>query len=57
MLGGFVEATVVCKRDVFMNFEFDENMGAGTFFGAEEGFDWLYRILDGGKVSGNKSNS
>lgn len=45
MLGGFVEATVVCKRDVFMNFEFDENMGAGTFFGAEEGFDWLYRIL------------
>lgn len=45
MLGGFVEATVVCKRVVFMNFEFDENMGAGTFFGAEEGFDWLYRIL------------
>lgn len=45
MLGGFVEATVVCKREIFMNFEFDENMGAGTFFGAEEGFDWLYRIL------------
>ena len=45
MLGGFVEATVVCKRSIFDNFEFDENMGAGTFFGAEEGFDWLYRIL------------
>lgn len=45
MLGGFVEATVVCKRQIFDTFEFDENMGAGTFFGAEEGYDWLYRIL------------
>ena len=45
MLGGFVEATVVCKKEIFDNFKFDENMGAGTFFGAEEGFDWLYRIL------------
>lgn len=45
MLGGFVEATVVCKRQIFDTFEFDENMGAGVFFGAEEGFDWLYRIL------------
>ena len=45
MLGGFVEATVVCKRQVFDNFLFDENMGVGEFFGAEEGFDWLYRIL------------
>ena len=45
MLGGFVEATVVRKKEIFDNFKFDENMGAGTFFGAEEGFDWLYRIL------------
>ena len=45
MLGGFVEATVVCKREVFSTYKFDENMGAGEFFGAEEGFDWLYRIL------------
>ena len=45
MLGGFVEATVVCKKIIFENFQFDENMGAGTFFGAEEGFDWMYRIL------------
>ena len=45
MLGGFVEATVVCARGIFEKFEFDENMGAGTFFGSEEGFDWLYRIL------------
>lgn len=45
MLGGFVEATVVCKKSIFDTFKFDENMGAGTFFGAEEGFDWMYRIL------------
>ncbi|WP_294208412.1 glycosyltransferase [uncultured Chryseobacterium sp.] len=45
MLGGFVEATVVCRRSIFDKFQFDENMGAGTFFGAEEGFDWMYRIL------------
>jgi len=45
MLGGFVEATVVCRRNIFDKFQFDENMGAGTFFGAEEGFDWMYRIL------------
>lgn len=45
MLGGFVEATVICKKLIFERFQFDENMGAGTFFGAEEGFDWMYRIL------------
>lgn len=45
MMGGFVEATVFCKKTVFEKFQFDENMGAGTFFGAEEGYDWLYRIL------------
>lgn len=45
MLGGFVEATLVCKRELLDKFVFDENMGVGTFFGAEEGFDWLYRIL------------
>ncbi|WHF53048.1 glycosyltransferase [Chryseobacterium gotjawalense] len=45
MAGGFVEATVIADREVLLHFTFDENMGAGTFFGAEEGFDWLYRIL------------
>jgi glycosyltransferase involved in cell wall biosynthesis len=45
MLGGFVEATVFCKKEVLDEFKFDDNMGAGTFFGAEEGYDWLYRIL------------
>lgn len=45
IVGGFVEATVVAKKVIFEKFTFDENMGAGAFFGAEEGFDWLYRIL------------
>lgn len=45
MVGGFVEATVVCKKSIFEAFQYDENMGAGTFFGSGEGFDWMYRIL------------
>ena len=46
MVGGFVEATGVIHRSVFeKGFYFDENMGVGCFHGAEEGFDWLYRIL------------
>ncbi len=45
MDGGFVEATTFCSRKVFDSYQFDENMGVGTFFGAEEAYDWLYRIL------------
>lgn len=45
MVGGFVEATAIAKRIIFDKYGFDENMGAGCFFGAEEGFDWLYRVL------------
>lgn len=46
MLGGFVEATGVINKSIFeQGFYFDENMGAGCFHGAEEGYDWLYRIL------------
>lgn len=46
MLGGFVEATGVINKNIFKEgFWFDENMGAGCFHGAEEGYDWLYRIL------------
>jgi glycosyltransferase involved in cell wall biosynthesis len=48
MLGGFVEATGIISKKIFdQGFLFDENMGAGCFHGAEEGFDWLYRILTG----------
>jgi len=46
MVGGFVEATGIIKSTIFeSNFFFDENMGAGCFHGAEEGYDWVYRIL------------
>jgi glycosyltransferase involved in cell wall biosynthesis len=45
MDGGFVEATVFVKKSVVNEFHFDEAMGAGCFHGAEEGYDWLYRIL------------
>ncbi len=46
MEGGFVEATAIIKNEIFKkNLLFDEKMGAGCFHGAEEGFDWLYRIL------------
>ena len=46
MLGGFVEATGVFHKSIFeKGFYFDENMGSGCFHGAEEGYDWLYRIF------------
>jgi glycosyltransferase involved in cell wall biosynthesis len=46
MLGGFVEATGVIHKSVFeKGFYYDENMGAGCFHGAEEGYDWLYRMF------------
>lgn len=51
MLGGFVEATGIINKRVFeQGFFFDENMGAGCFHGAEEGYDWLYRILTGSSI-------
>jgi glycosyltransferase involved in cell wall biosynthesis len=51
MLGGFVEATGIINKSVFkQGFLFDENMGAGCFHGAEEGYDWLYRILTKSKL-------
>jgi glycosyltransferase involved in cell wall biosynthesis len=43
--GRFVEATLFAEKNVFNNFKFDESLGAGCFHGAEEGFDWLYRVL------------
>lgn len=45
MSGGFVEATGFVKKHILSEFNFDESMGAGCFHGAEEGYDWLYRIL------------
>jgi glycosyltransferase involved in cell wall biosynthesis len=46
MVGGFVEATGVIHKSIFeKGFYYDENMGAGCFHGAQEGYDWLYRIF------------
>jgi len=33
------------KRDIILKYPFDENLGAGCFFGAEEGYDVVYRML------------
>jgi glycosyltransferase involved in cell wall biosynthesis len=41
----FIEATTFIKNSVFKKCQFDENMGVGSFFGSEEGYDWLYRML------------
>ena len=49
MSGGFVEATGFVKKEVFSQYKFDESMGAGCFHGAEEGYDWLFRILKNSK--------
>jgi len=49
MTGGFVEATCFAKKEIFDVFKFDETMGAGCFHGAEEGYDWLYRLLNSNK--------
>jgi glycosyltransferase involved in cell wall biosynthesis len=43
--GGFIEATCVIKKEIFRKFQYDENLGAGTFFGAHEGYDWIFRVL------------
>lgn len=45
--GGFIEAASLVRRSVFDYYLFDEKVGAGCFHGAEEGFDWIYRILKG----------
>ena len=43
--GGFIEATSVISKKILTKYKYDENLGAGAFFGAHEGFDWLFRIL------------
>ncbi len=45
----FIEATTFIRLVVFKQFTFDENMGVGSFFGSEEGYDWIYRILKSNK--------
>lgn len=41
----FVESTMFFKREICERFQYDENMGLGAFYGAEEGYDLVYRML------------
>lgn len=45
-----VEFTMFIKRDSFINIGgFDENLGVGTYCGADEGADFVIRALNAGK--------
>lgn len=43
--GRFIESTMFFKKQVLNAYEYDENMGVGAFYGAEEGYDIVYRML------------
>ena len=44
----FIESTMFFKREICKRFQYDENMGLGAFYGAEEGYDLVYRMLQEG---------
>jgi len=41
----FIEFTMFIKKEIFSEFPFDESFGPGTFYGAEEGYDLVLRML------------
>jgi glycosyltransferase involved in cell wall biosynthesis len=41
----FIEATMFIKKGPFSKFLFDESFGVGTFYGSEEGYDIVLRML------------
>lgn len=45
----FVEATMFAKKEIMLDFSYDENLGVGTFHGAEEAYDLILRLLYDGK--------
>ncbi len=47
--GMFVEPATAVRTSVLRAVPFDETLGVGTFHGAEEGYDWVLRLLDAGK--------
>lgn len=49
MDGMFVEPASAIRTAVLREIPFDETLGVGTFHGAEEGADWVLRLLDAGK--------
>lgn len=40
-----IEFTMFIKKETFSKFLFDESFGVGTFYGAEEGYDLILRML------------
>jgi Predicted glycosyltransferases len=47
--GMFVEPATAARTSVMRETPFDETLGVGTFHGAEEGLDWVLRLLAAGK--------
>lgn len=43
--GMFVEPATAVRTSVLREIPFDETLGVGTFHGAEEGLDWVLRLL------------
>jgi glycosyltransferase involved in cell wall biosynthesis len=43
--GMFVEPATAARTSVMREIPFDETLGVGTFHGAEEGADWILRLL------------
>jgi glycosyltransferase involved in cell wall biosynthesis len=41
----FIETTMFIKKETFSKFLFDESFGVGTFYGSEEGYDLVLRML------------
>lgn len=46
--GKFIESTMFFKTELCRKHLYDELMGVGCFYGAEEGYDLLYRMLKDG---------
>lgn len=43
--GMFLDATIFVKHDIFQKYRYDESFGVGAFYGAEEGYDLVLRML------------
>ena len=41
----FIESSIIFRRDLLEKYKFDETLGCGTFHGAEEGYDLIFRML------------
>lgn len=46
--GKFIESSMFFKTELCRKYLYDEKMGVGCFYGAEEGYDLLYRMLKDG---------